>query len=758
MKFRTARAQGKRRLLSKFIVPYLIVLTIPLLIMVVYYFHSVKVVKEQSISLQLLNQHILVERMDYQVRQIDELILQLYMDEEIMSLSKIHGPDFSTSDMMILLKAIKRIGHFRNELFFNNDCFLIFPDNNVALSIDRLNTDLRFYYNNFFSYPDMSYEDWFSFTKGIRNKMVLPSRPVKVDSVEHTYISYLTPIPSPSRASTGTVAYFMIDTREIESILSTDPDQNPVLHIVDADGNVLHTNASPLPEEVIVALGGKNGFLETEIEGVPSLLVYTVSARNGWKYVTALPSSQVLGEVNTMLQLTTLLAVIAVLAGLSISLFFSRRTERPVSLLMSMLSSKIGESSNANVFEAIGSGVTSLLHANENMENKLAYQDKTLQALYVDRLLHDKAFSVVDPFADYHNPLFPFEGEGVTVAVLLLHCGLQSALFPQVVDIACTYAAERHPDIQYHAHTLNNNELALIVGMRGNDISYFYHRLASFAAELLIPVGDDIRASLRIAIGGAMCGIEKISDSYDQAQYALRYMFATNESALLWYKDISVETEKFFYPIDSERHLINNTKAGNAQELAALRDSLYKKNFIDVNLSIGMKKCLLYNLYSTYIKIAAGSDGTLAQVNTEFLHTIERHASDYDQIYHAIFSQLLQHAMQYEGAKKSHNSELTSQIKGYIAEHYSQWDLQIDTIAETFGISKPYLSSFFREQTGETFSSHLEKIRIHNASLLLQSGVSVSDAAEKVGYSNVHTFRRAFRRVMGILPSEYKET
>ncbi|MFQ9396367.1 MAG: helix-turn-helix domain-containing protein [Lachnospiraceae bacterium] len=54
---------------------------------------------------------------------------------------------------------------------------------------------------------------------------------------------------------------------------------------------------------------------------------------------------------------------------------------------------------------------------------------------------------------------------------------------------------------------------------------------------------------------------------------------------------------------------------------------------------------------------------------------------------------------------------------------------------------------------GMSFSSYLEQRRMARACELLKDGVAVKETAEKVGYCSDYSFRRAFKRVLGIPPA-----
>jgi two-component system response regulator YesN len=53
----------------------------------------------------------------------------------------------------------------------------------------------------------------------------------------------------------------------------------------------------------------------------------------------------------------------------------------------------------------------------------------------------------------------------------------------------------------------------------------------------------------------------------------------------------------------------------------------------------------------------------------------------------------------------------------------------------------------------------LETVRIEAASeLLISTDMNIKETAEQIGYSSAHVFRRAFKRVTGVLPLEYRQS
>jgi len=78
-------------------------------------------------------------------------------------------------------------------------------------------------------------------------------------------------------------------------------------------------------------------------------------------------------------------------------------------------------------------------------------------------------------------------------------------------------------------------------------------------------------------------------------------------------------------------------------------------------------------------------------------------------------------------------------------------------LASVAGMSRSVYAQRFKEVTGEGPLEHLTRRRIEKASLMLrESDRKLSDVAVSIGYSSDGAFHRAFRRVTGISPGEYR--
>jgi AraC-like DNA-binding protein len=100
--------------------------------------------------------------------------------------------------------------------------------------------------------------------------------------------------------------------------------------------------------------------------------------------------------------------------------------------------------------------------------------------------------------------------------------------------------------------------------------------------------------------------------------------------------------------------------------------------------------------------------------------------------------------------------QVVRRAMAYIHENYSE-PITRDQLANFVSVSPRYLTRCFREETGLTPITYLNRYRVSEAKrMLLQGDLSVTEVALQVGFYNSNYFGRLFKREVGISPGEYQ--
>lgn len=85
-------------------------------------------------------------------------------------------------------------------------------------------------------------------------------------------------------------------------------------------------------------------------------------------------------------------------------------------------------------------------------------------------------------------------------------------------------------------------------------------------------------------------------------------------------------------------------------------------------------------------------------------------------------------------------------------------DLPLERLAAAAAMSPRHFSRRFKAELGVTPAAYVARVRLEEARRRLESGAhSLKDVARTCGFADEQNLRRAFRRHVGVAPSEYRE-
>lgn len=98
-----------------------------------------------------------------------------------------------------------------------------------------------------------------------------------------------------------------------------------------------------------------------------------------------------------------------------------------------------------------------------------------------------------------------------------------------------------------------------------------------------------------------------------------------------------------------------------------------------------------------------------------------------------------------------------TQVINYIGKHLDE-ELSLDCLSEVFGTSKFHFHRLFTALTGLSLQQYIRWLRLKRAAdqLIVAKDNSIINIAINAGFESHEAFSRAFKKVSGLTPSQYR--
>ena len=277
--------------------------------------------------------------------------------------------------------------------------------------------------------------------------------------------------------------------------------------------------------------------------------------------------------------------------------------------------------------------------------------------------------------------------------------------------------------------------------------------LRDIVSKLKIELVYNCGIALKIAVGGMVDSLYEISTSYLQIKEVFHYVETSGQEVNL-YTDMK-ELEKSYYSRADDEKIFNYVALGNSEEAKKIVEKIYNTNFncgeeIPSTKVFGILKLRLYQTISEIAekhKISMEKD--LQELNLE---------QDILKFFGMIYSCLEKIAEEISSRNEALRNHTVMDIVSYVNQNYCSSSLCLKEIAREFSLNENYVSTIFSKAYGTTFSQAVETLRINKAcELISEMETTIGEISEMVGYTSDASFRRAFKKVTGKTPREYKD-
>lgn len=137
-----------------------------------------------------------------------------------------------------------------------------------------------------------------------------------------------------------------------------------------------------------------------------------------------------------------------------------------------------------------------------------------------------------------------------------------------------------------------------------------------------------------------------------------------------------------------------------------------------------------------------------------------QHAESYDnpeQVMNLQYHMVIDYTTLVHDIKKGDRyDKFMRSVTSYIREHLTD-DFSVDQMAKDLYLSRSYLSTKFKKETGMTLSQYMQEQKIEKAkSLLKTTDRSILEIATYLGFSSQGYFQNVFKKCTGMTPKDYR--
>ncbi len=262
--------------------------------------------------------------------------------------------------------------------------------------------------------------------------------------------------------------------------------------------------------------------------------------------------------------------------------------------------------------------------------------------------------------------------------------------------------------------------------------------------------------SFFLSIGPTVQGFKRASFSFETAKELLKKSFFHEPNTLL----METDSENVSQPlIDIMMDLTVALTNKNEADALAAADRFYQSVQNSPNISSSQVRDLYFKYLVKLDEISMSNHISLWQreglesesiwegiMACAALKTLHQFFCEKIKLY---FDRLL--------SNKDENP-VVFQIKEYLHQNYAVPSLSVPDISEHVHLSPTYVCTLFKNETGQTLNQYLTDYRIKMSKQFLSDPLyKITDISAKVGYSDGNYYSKAFRKIVGLSPSEYRE-
>lgn len=541
-------------------------------------------------------------------------------------------------------------------------------------------------------------------------------------------------------------------------------------YLVDGAGNVIvHSDTQGLYGNISQKIGSILTAEEDSgiIRNGNHMYIYRKSQLYDWIYINEYDSRLIFSESSETFRIGLVTTLIVIFMGVLLAVFCAWKIYQPVRRLvneMKMLdfTEELTESKNEMTY--LSNALTQIKEKARKMESHLEKNEKSVRQKMIydlmqgEEILKEQAAVLERYFVHDHFMvcilLTDDEAEYLSKTQHEERAIIPSMIFQYLQDMfADNYRCEC---VRY-----GQSVLGVVINFENYDSARVTEQIQDIMQKLQIYYKETTGFSCTVGISLVHNYLQGIQQCTREAYQAAGRRLVSGKGQIHFASRLAEQVVQTYDFYQNERRIMNYLEIGNRdmiyEELSTVVENIKElKDISEDNIMLVFNQMIGDIL--TYLNRHNYNVNMILQEKQTNLYSTLAKLETLDEIQHYL-EQLLGRILdfQMQESQAEGNSDYDQQIINYIRRNY-QVDIDFEKMAEDIGISYSYARKIMKSSTGKSLIEYLSLVRVGEAKRLLEvSDLSMVEIAEKVGYHNVQSLYRFFKKYEGISPSTYKE-
>lgn len=482
------------------------------------------------------------------------------------------------------------------------------------------------------------------------------------------------------------------------------------------------------------------------------LIMKTMSAYNGWSFITLIPKEELLGQIYRIQLPILILCMVSVFIGVGMCLFYWNKSRQVVRQYVHFSETYPNKEVIQAKTESIWKGISGVFSHVENLQDMVEKQKQWAQ----DGILRNLLFGTYDSQKELEKEL---KNAGLEpplrmpcyVVMIEVDNPMQQKIAPMMDAFEKVLYKCLEQELPYQWQIVNMGTWKYIIFIQTENQELDTEQLKILFEQITYEIYTKLTVTIYTGISNPAYEMIDISEEYEHACRICEYAqyYKVRVPVLL---DELPHHQHVVFTIELEMQLERAIKAGSEEQLDKLMKQVME-NYLIVSVGSRPIHQHLEVLRCVLMRCVSNENPDLMKPFVERVQTIKT-ASEMKQI---IFELCRYFNKKKTETETDEETQLKQKLESIIEKGYFNPDFNLVMLADEVQIQEKKLYRDFKKMFGISFSSYLEMLRIQSAQELLKQGSAVQDVAEKVGYSSDYSFRRAFKRVVGVTPTDYQK-